>query len=108
MPIDRYNSDNLTMLRGANAILFGIGSPSGIVGASTKRAQLSRHLYSVRFVTDDYGTLRGELDVNTNFQSNRIGRLRQEMPQAVRTLFQGVSRSFRERLFLCLRTRSNA
>jgi oligopeptide transport system substrate-binding protein len=27
---------------------------------------------------------RGELDVNTNFQSNRVGRLRQEMPQTVR------------------------
>ena len=28
---------------------------------------------------------RGELDVNTNFQSNRIGRLRQDMPQTVRS-----------------------
>ncbi|HEX5376999.1 MAG TPA: peptide ABC transporter substrate-binding protein [Phenylobacterium sp.] len=28
---------------------------------------------------------RGELDINTSFQSNRIGRLRQEMPQTVRT-----------------------
>ncbi|MES2696261.1 MAG: TonB-dependent receptor plug domain-containing protein, partial [Verrucomicrobiota bacterium] len=73
IPIDRYNTENLTLLRGANAILFGIGSPSGIVGSSTKRAQLSRHGYTFRFVTDDYGTLRGELDVNRYLLKNKLG-----------------------------------
>lgn len=60
--IDRYNTENLTMMRGPNAILFGIGSPSGIVGASTKRALLNRSLNTVRFMTDQNQTTRTELD----------------------------------------------
>jgi outer membrane receptor protein involved in Fe transport len=72
VPIDRYNSDNLTLLRGANAILFGIGSPSGIVGASTKRAQMSRNGYTVRMTNDDNGSIRGELDVNYVLLKNRL------------------------------------
>ncbi|HEX2860099.1 MAG TPA: TonB-dependent receptor plug domain-containing protein, partial [Lacunisphaera sp.] len=64
VPIDRYNTENLTMMRGPNAILFGIGSPSGIVGASAKRALFSRNQGSVRFQTDTHETMRTELDVN--------------------------------------------
>src|SRR5688572_31696636 len=62
VPIDRYNTDNLTMMRGPNAILFGIGSPSGIIGASTKRAQLNRNIRSVRFMTDTNESMRTEFD----------------------------------------------
>lgn len=72
VPIDRYNTDNLTMMRGPNAILFGIGSPSGIVGASTKRAQLGRDINSVRFVTDTNGTFRSELDVSRVLIDNKL------------------------------------
>lgn len=62
VPIDRYNTENLTMMRGPNAILFGIGSPSGIVGASTKRALLNRNVRSVRFMTDTNESMRTEFD----------------------------------------------
>jgi len=57
VPIDRYNTDNLTMMRGPNAILFGIGSPSGVVGASTKRAQLNTQL-APAFVEGDVAQIR--------------------------------------------------
>lgn len=72
VPIDRYNSDNLTLLRGANAILFGIGSPSGIVGSSTKRPLLSRNSYTLRFTTDAYGSMRTEFDVSQALLRNRL------------------------------------
>lgn len=72
VPIDRYNTDNLTMMRGANAILFGIGSPAGIVGASTKRALLNRNLVSVRLGMDQNNTMRTELDVSRVLIKNRL------------------------------------
>lgn len=72
VPIDRYNSDNLTTLRGANAILFGIGSPSGIVDASTKRPQLGRNSFTVRFINDAFGSTRGELDINRVLVRNKL------------------------------------
>lgn len=62
VPVDRYNTENMTMMRGPNAILFGIGSPSGIVGASTKRALLNRNVNTVRFMTDTNSSMRTELD----------------------------------------------
>lgn len=72
VPIDRYNTDNLTLLRGPNSILFGIGSPSGIVGASSKRAALGKNLMSVRFMADTFGSARTELDVSRVLLRNRL------------------------------------
>lgn len=72
VPIDRYNTENLTMLRGPNAILFGIGSPSGIVGASSKRANMSRNLMSVRFMADTEGSARTEVDISRVLLKNRL------------------------------------
>lgn len=72
VPIDRYNTDNLTMMRGPNAILFGIGSPSGVVGASTKRAQLSKNSYSFRFIADNNESTRTELDLSYVLIRNRL------------------------------------
>lgn len=70
--IDRYNTDNLTFLKGPNAILFGIGSPSGIVGASSKRASLGRNLNSIRFMADTFGSTRTELDFSRVLIKNRL------------------------------------
>lgn len=72
VPIDRYNTENLTLMRGANAILFGIGNPSGIVGASTKRASLSRNIHTLRFLTDTHESMRTEFDVSRVLIQNKL------------------------------------
>ncbi len=64
MPIDRFSTESLTFSRGPNAILVGIGSPGGSVGATSKRPRFDRHRTSVTFGTDSFGTLRGEFDSN--------------------------------------------
>ncbi len=46
MPTDNYNLDRITIARGPNAILFGLGSPSGIVDVSLQRANLRRRSVS--------------------------------------------------------------
>jgi iron complex outermembrane recepter protein len=72
VPVDRYNTENLTALRGANAVLFGIGSPSGIVGSSSKRARQDKNQASVRFVADTWGSVRTELDVSRVLLKDRL------------------------------------
>mgnify|MGYP001609640306 CR=1 FL=1 len=38
MPQDHFNTERIDLSRGANSILFGIGSPGGLLNISTKRA----------------------------------------------------------------------
>ncbi len=63
IPWDSYNVDTIELQRGANSILFGIGSPSGIVNASLKQAEFTNHgTLEDRF--GSYGSFRNSLDLN--------------------------------------------
>src|SRR4051812_17941166 len=61
---DAYNLERVSVSSGPNAILFGNGSPGGIVDASFKRAQLQRAKYEVSFRNDNYGSFRTAVDLN--------------------------------------------
>ncbi len=63
-PPDSYNIERVELSRGANAMLFGLGSPSGIVNSSLIQADLNRTRTEVEVQTDQYGTLRTTLDHN--------------------------------------------
>jgi hypothetical protein len=65
IPWDGYNVDRVDMQRGPNSILFGLGSPAGIINASTKTAQ-HRNTREIEFRYGSYGTNRASLDVNQN------------------------------------------
>jgi outer membrane receptor protein involved in Fe transport len=60
---DSYNTGRIEVVRGANSILFGLGSPAGIVNASSNRP-LPRNAGRVDLRTDQYGSLRTSLDYN--------------------------------------------
>lgn len=62
-PWDSYNVDRVEMQRGANSILFGVGSPAGIVNTSTKSATFQNE-GSVEARVDSNGGIRGSIDVN--------------------------------------------
>jgi hypothetical protein len=47
--MDRYNTERVTINRGANAILFGLGNPAGIVNNSLKKARLTKDSTSLQF-----------------------------------------------------------
>jgi hypothetical protein len=49
IPMDRYNTDRVTVNRGANSILFGLGSPAGIVNNTLKKAQLGGDSSQLQF-----------------------------------------------------------
>jgi hypothetical protein len=63
IPWDSFNVDRIDIQRGPNSILFGLGSPAGIINASTRNAEF-RNLGSVEVRTGSYGTVRSSLDLN--------------------------------------------
>src|SRR5262245_49876789 len=64
IPPDTYNIDRKEISRGANAMLFGLGSPAGIINSSLARANFQRRRTEVQMQTDQYGSVRFSLDHN--------------------------------------------
>lgn len=63
IPWDSYNVDRIDIQRGPNSILFGLGSPAGIINASLHNAEF-RNFGSVEARTGSYGTFRSSIDLN--------------------------------------------
>ena len=63
-PSDSYNVDRVEINRGPNAMLFGLGSPSGIVNAQLIRSKMNRNATSVEVKYGRFGTYRATFDHN--------------------------------------------
>lgn len=63
-PFDIYAVERFDESRGPNAILFGFGSPGGIINSSTKRAHFGKRKGYVKFTTGTEMDYRFELDYN--------------------------------------------
>ena len=63
IPWDSYNIDRIDLQRGPNAILFGEGSPAGIINAGTKSA-VFKNKGEVELRAGSYGSTRESLDIN--------------------------------------------
>lgn len=63
-PTDTFNTERIDQSRGPNSVLFGIGSPGGIVNATTKRALFGKNAVAVTVQGRSEGGLREEADVN--------------------------------------------
>jgi outer membrane receptor for ferric coprogen and ferric-rhodotorulic acid len=64
IPLDGYNTDRVEISRGPNAMLFGLGSPAGIINNSLITANLRTRKSTVELRTDKYGSFRTALDHN--------------------------------------------
>ena len=62
--MDTYNTSQVTINRGPNAALFGLGSPGGISNAAMDRAMTDRSFGEINFRTEEYGSLRASLNYN--------------------------------------------
>lgn len=62
--LDRYNIERIALVRGPNSILFGLGSPAGIINYTTKKAALGRDINEVGLTVDNYGSHRATFDFN--------------------------------------------
>ncbi|AOS43597.1 Ferrichrome-iron receptor precursor [Lacunisphaera limnophila] len=63
IPWDGFNVDRVDLQRGPNSILFGQGSPAGIINVGLKQASY-RNANEVGFQTDQYGSARVTVDFN--------------------------------------------
>lgn len=64
IPNDAYNTDRVDINRGANALLFGVGSPAGIINYSTIEATAKKNLRRVAVSADNFGSVRATFDGN--------------------------------------------
>ncbi len=69
--IDTYNIDRIDITRGANSILYGIGSPAGGYSATTKNAQF-RNFGEVGARWDENSSRRYTIDLNQEVIKKRL------------------------------------
>jgi outer membrane receptor protein involved in Fe transport len=72
IPFDSFNTSRVTISRGPNSLLFGIGSPGGVIDNSLKEAIFNENFGEVKVRFDNYGSLRSELDINRSFADGRV------------------------------------
>ncbi len=91
VPWDGYNTDRVDVIRGANSLLFGLGSPAGIINASNLRA-LDRNRGRAQLRFDEHGSVRGTFDYNQvlvkDVLSARVAFLRNDQKYRQKPAFQ--------------------
>src|SRR5665213_1536045 len=63
IPWDAFDVGRVDLQRGPNSILFGTGSPAGIINVSTSGASFT-NAYNVTNRIDEYGSLRDSISLN--------------------------------------------
>lgn len=72
VPFDSYNTSRVTINRGPNSVLFGLGSPGGIINNTTKRATLGDDFGQLSIRIDHRGGHRETLDYNKTLIQDRL------------------------------------
>ena len=70
-----YNVEQVEILRGPNALLFGRGGTGGIINRVTKKAVLGEQFGSFDFGVDDFGSTYLALDYNVQSAENSALRI---------------------------------
>jgi hypothetical protein len=70
--LDSYDIDSVELSRGPNSILFGIGSPSGILNESIEKAVLDRDTNEISARTGSFGDFRASLNLNRALIPDRL------------------------------------
>ena len=72
IPMDNYNTERIELSGGPNSILFGFGSPGGLVNTMSKRAQLNRTRTSLCAQGGEWALQRYEFDHNQVLFGRRL------------------------------------
>lgn len=72
VPFDAYNVQSIEISRGPNSMLFGMGSPAGIVNQTTAQAVFNKDTYSAAFRVDDRGSYRGSATFNKSLIDDKL------------------------------------
>ncbi|HEU5081003.1 MAG TPA: TonB-dependent receptor plug domain-containing protein [Opitutaceae bacterium] len=71
IPWDAYNVDRVDLQRGPNSILFGQGSPAGIINSGSRQASF-RDSNEVNVRYGSFGSTRGSVDLNKVIIKNQL------------------------------------
>ncbi|MBC2606790.1 TonB-dependent receptor plug domain-containing protein [Pelagicoccus albus] len=63
IPWDSFNVDRIDLQRGPNSVLFGLGSPAGVINATTNAA-VFENSGEAEIRVGSYGSVRGSIDYN--------------------------------------------
>jgi outer membrane receptor protein involved in Fe transport len=69
---DAYNLDSVTISRGPNSTLFGIGSPAGIVNESIQKAQLNQDTNEISARFGSFGDFRASMNLNRALIADKL------------------------------------
>lgn len=72
VPFDSYNTQSVEISRGPNSMLFGLGSPAGIVNQSTAQAMLNRDTANLSARADQYGSFRSSFNFNRGLIEDKL------------------------------------
>jgi len=72
IPMDTYNSKQVTINRGPNSILFGVGSPAGIIDNALSKASLAENSGSITARVGSNGSFRAAVDWNQVVIPDRV------------------------------------
>lgn len=96
---DNYNLERLTLSRGPNALLIGVGEPQGAAITTTKRAQLQKRKTQVQAQYDRWTSNRVALDHNEPLIKDRFA-LRLNLLHAEKREFRDYEGVDQDRLTL--------
>ncbi|MCB1121600.1 MAG: TonB-dependent receptor plug domain-containing protein [Verrucomicrobiae bacterium] len=72
IPFDAYNTTRITVNRGPNSILFGLGSPGGVINSNTAQAQIGTDTGELVIRVDHRGGHRESINVNQTIIEDRL------------------------------------
>lgn len=64
VPWDGFNTERVEINRGPNSMLFGTGSPAGIINQTTSKAYVENNSTEILFELSNFGSTRAQVDNN--------------------------------------------
>ncbi|NDV61556.1 TonB-dependent receptor plug domain-containing protein [Puniceicoccales bacterium CK1056] len=71
-PLDFYSFTRLTIAKGPNAVLYGIGSPGGVLSLERKKARFGKDTVELQVQTDSEESFRSTLDVSREVIEDKL------------------------------------
>ena len=98
IPFDSYNTSEVTINRGPNSLLFGIGTPGGVINNGLKQAVMDEVFGATSLRLGERGSYRATVDYNSVLIKDRlairVGILESDTQYQQRPAFREDSRRF--------------
>nr|WP_221774724.1 TonB-dependent receptor plug domain-containing protein [Pelagicoccus albus] len=73
IPIDWYSLSRVDISRGPNSILFGLGSPAGLINNTLKTPVMGESSKTFEVRVDNYGSVRTSVDIDQTIIPGELG-----------------------------------